>query len=169
MLKVNLNMYNRLKFALHRLQNDIMQIFRNKREHNLIRSIGKVYRPFTVGDKVGLVVECLPAGFKSLKLFPRFRGPFTVTKVMGEGKVLYLDDPFGQPLPVPISCYRVKSWLERSDMKEIMGDDDGSKESDGIGSKGLTRKLNVTKKSKVTPTLTHVPDKTCTRSRSVTR
>ena len=78
----------------------------------------------------------------------------------------HLDDPFGQPLPVPILRYRVKSWLERSDMKEIMGDDDGSKESDGIGYKGLTRKLNVTKKSKVTPTLTHVPDKTYAFSRT---
>jgi hypothetical protein len=131
---------NRLKFALHRLQDDVMQIFRSKREHNLIRSIGKVYHRHSVGDKVGLIVESLPAGFKSLKLFPRFRGPFTVTKVMGDGHVLYLSDPFGQNLPVPISSHRVKSWLERSDMVEMMDSDHVTEDSDEIGRKGLTRK-----------------------------
>jgi hypothetical protein len=108
----------KLKLALDRAQDVISRIVKEKQFKNIQPSLGKLTLSYKIGDKVGLQVESLPAGVKSTKLFPRYSGPYTVTKATQDGKVLYLTDINGKQRKVPVSILKVKPWPNRQQLLE---------------------------------------------------
>ena len=80
---------------------------------NLSKNDGYKFEKFNLGDKVAVSVEYLPAGFTSIKLYPRWKGPYEVINYSRDGKVLYLRDSFGNDLDHPVSILRVKRWYDR--------------------------------------------------------
>jgi hypothetical protein len=108
----------KLKLALDRAQEVVQKIVKEKQFKNIKPSLGKLTLSYNVGDKVGFEVESLPAGVKSAKLFPRYSGPFTITKVAHGGKVLRLADVNGKERKVPNSIQHVKPWPDRQTLLE---------------------------------------------------
>jgi len=80
--------------------------------------LGRTLNPlsFKPGDKVGISVESIPAGYESRKLFPRWKGP----------------DPFGEELKHPVSILRLKSWFVRDPIDESAVDDVESMEVESV-------------------------------------
>lgn len=109
---------DRLKLALMRVQNHVMR----HRSEKLAKRSSYPQAIFREGDKVGLSVEYLPAGFTSLKLFPRWKGPYVVTRTARDGKVVYLRDPFGMDVANPVSAMRLKRWMVREDFLDDCGE-----------------------------------------------
>jgi hypothetical protein len=108
----------KLELALDRANKIVLGLAKRKEFKNIKPSLGKKTLSYNVGDKVGLQVEFLPAGVKSKKLFPRFSGPFTVSKATHDGKVLYLADVHGKIRKVPVSISNVKPWPDRQTLLE---------------------------------------------------
>jgi hypothetical protein len=108
----------KLKLALDRAQGVVMELVKEKQFKNICPSLGKLIQSFNVGDKVGLEIESLPVGVKSRKLFPRYSGPFTITKVAHGGKVLRLADVHGKERKVPNPIQKVKPWPDRQTLLE---------------------------------------------------
>ena len=108
----------KLKLALDRAQEIISALVREKQFKNIKPSLGKTTLSYDVGDKVGLEIESLPAGVKSTKLFPRYSGPYTVSKAAHGGRVLYLTDINGKERKVPVSILKVKPWPNRQELLE---------------------------------------------------
>ena len=112
------NYVAKLMLALNRVQEQVSKIVKDKQFKNIQPSLGKTILSYNVGDKVGLEVESIPAGVKSTKLFPRYAGPFTITRVKHGGKVLYLADINGKERKVPNSIQKVKPWPDRQTLLE---------------------------------------------------
>jgi hypothetical protein len=108
----------KLQLALDRAHKIVLEIIKSKEFENIKPSLGKKTLSYNVGDKVGLLVESLPAGVKSKKLFPRYSGPFTVETALHDGKVLYLKDVHGKIRKVPVSINNVKPWPDRQTLLE---------------------------------------------------
>ena len=102
-----------LRLALDRVQQIVMEQTYNKMLKNLSKNEGYKFEKFNLGDKVAVSVEYLPAGFTSIKLYPRWKGPYEVINYSRDGKVLYLRDAFGNDLDHPVSILRVKRWYDR--------------------------------------------------------
>ena len=93
---------------------------------------------FEVGDRVGMSVEELPSGpWSSIKLFPRYRGPFVVNKVVSNGRAYYITnlatgDDEKHPVPasrlIPFDVRDMDENFEESDL------DDDSEDSDDLPS-----------------------------------
>src|SRR5258705_13991467 len=84
----------RLKLALDRAQKDLSLLIHKKRLENRLPSLGREIIPVKEGDKVGISVESFPDEFPGKKLFPRYRGPYTVIKSSNFGLGLYVRDNF---------------------------------------------------------------------------
>ncbi len=108
----------KLQLALDRAYKIVLDIAKEKQFLNIKPSLGKKILSYNEGDKVGLLVESLPAGVKSRKLYPRYAGPFTVQKALHGGKVLYLVDVHGKARKVPVSINNVKPWPDRQALLE---------------------------------------------------
>jgi hypothetical protein len=108
---------NRIKFVLNRVQNEVLDAFRTKEAKTAIRNLNalrkKEFITYHVGDTVGLRVEKVSDEFKSNKLFPRFQGPYKILKVAQNSKVIYLEDPYGMEMEVPVSANRLIKWADR--------------------------------------------------------
>ena len=66
------------------------------------------------GDLVGIKVRKVPQIFDSNKLYIRFKGPFTISRVTQEGRVIRVIDPItGEEDPTPISNSEVKRFHSR--------------------------------------------------------
>jgi hypothetical protein len=100
-----------------------MAEFRTKIANTALRNVANMRKKtllnFKVGDQVGLSIEAVPEGFQSSKLFPRFKGPYKVIKSVSNGKVLYLEDMFGEEMHVPVSVDRLIAWQNRAILNEI--------------------------------------------------
>jgi len=77
-----------LRLALDRVQQIVMEQTYNKMLKNLSKNEGYKFEKFNLGDKVAVSVEYLPAGFTSIKLYPRWKGPYEVINYSRDGKVL---------------------------------------------------------------------------------
>ncbi|HEY0770275.1 MAG TPA: hypothetical protein VGD31_08055 [Sphingobacteriaceae bacterium] len=90
---------------------------------------------YSVGDKVGLLVESKPSNVKSAKLFPRYSGPHKIVKITKDSKVIYLQDPQGKLKNHPVSISNVKPWpsrqvlLEEFDKYELIRNQKRSREA----------------------------------------
>jgi hypothetical protein len=115
-----------LKLALDRVQQIVMEKTYKKMQKNMMQNGGYKYENYQVGDKVALSVECLPSGFSSIKLYPRWKGPYEVINLSRDGRVLYLKDAFGEELNHPVSILRVKRWYDRDDSSISMELDEQS-------------------------------------------
>jgi transposase InsO family protein len=107
----------RLTLALARAQEIVLDRHIYKDARKMIKS---AFQPDPIiiepGDKVGLRVEKLPQDWESSKLFPRFQGPYTVSRVTHNGGVVYLNDPFtGIEEKTPYSARRIKIFHSRKD------------------------------------------------------
>lgn len=66
------------------------------------------------GDLIGIKVRKVPQIFDSNKLYIRFKGPFTISRVTQEGRVIRVIDPItGEEDPTPISNSEVKRFNSR--------------------------------------------------------
>ena len=102
------------RLALDRVQEEVTHQTYLKLSKNLSKTNGKLEDKYLVGDKISVSVDYLPAGFSSAKLFPRWKGPYKITKLSKDGKVVYLEDYLGVPLKHPVSILRVKRWYDRN-------------------------------------------------------
>jgi hypothetical protein len=133
---------NRIKLALDRVQKEVTEIAYRKMQENYRAHLNKDLPAYQVGDKVGVMVDYLPVGFTSAKLFPRWKGPYTITKTSQDGKVVYLKDPFDVIDKCPVSIMRIKPWFVRADyvedlenqnemeIEEIKSDEESSENTD---------------------------------------
>jgi transposase InsO family protein len=117
------NYAEKLKLALNIVQKEIMEKTMQKLESNLAKSLGKNKLEYKVGDDVALSVENIPSEFKSAKLFPRWKGPYRITKLSRDKKVIYLKDDFDNELNRPVSVLRIKPWKRREDFEDLLGPD----------------------------------------------
>ena len=66
------------------------------------------------GDLIGIKVRKVPDIYDSNKLYIRFKGPFTISRVTQEGRVIRVIDPItGEEDPTPISNSEVKRFNSR--------------------------------------------------------
>src|SRR5690606_35432276 len=65
----------KIKFVLDRVQKVVSELLKEMSLKNLKISENKKLLSYSVGDKVGLLVEAKPSNVKSAKLFPRYSGP----------------------------------------------------------------------------------------------
>jgi hypothetical protein len=112
------NYISSLRLALDRVQQIVLEQTYTKLQKNLSKKEGYKFEKYNLGDKVAVSVEYLPAGFESAKLYPRWKGPYEIIKLVREGKVLYLKDLFGKEIEHPVSILRVKRWYDRKDTYE---------------------------------------------------
>jgi transposase InsO family protein len=114
---------NRLKIALSRVQNEVLDVFRTKNSRTAIRNLNafrkKKFVTYQVGELVGLRVEKVSDEFRSNKLFPRFQGPYKITRVTQDSKVIYLEDPYGVNVEVPVTANRLIRWVDRGILNDI--------------------------------------------------
>jgi len=101
---------DRLRLTLDRVQRDVTKRSYELQMRNLLRRDGTDFVPFKVDDKVAISVESLPAGIHSAKLYPRWKGPYRISKVSRDSKVVYLVDAAGVDFGTPVSVLRVKIW-----------------------------------------------------------
>jgi hypothetical protein len=111
-----------LQLALDTAQNVVMKRTMEKLEKNLAKSFGKEELKYKVNDSVGLSVESIPSEFKSAKLYPRWRGPYFITKISEDGKAIYLKDNFDVETKRAVSILRIKPWLNRNDVEKDLGE-----------------------------------------------
>jgi hypothetical protein len=112
------NYISSLRLALDRVQQIVLEQTYTKLQKNLSKKEGYKFEKYNLGDKVAVSVEYLPAGFESAKLYPRWKGPYEIIKLVREGKVLYLKDLFGKEIEHPVSILRVKRWYDRKETYE---------------------------------------------------
>ena len=93
----------------HDLQKE--KIARNKQRSDLMTGDQITFKE---GDKVLLYRPQVLSG-DSRKISIHWYGPYTITKMLRNGKVFYLDDPFGDPLKYPISISHIKKYVSRND------------------------------------------------------
>ena len=106
----------RLKLALLRAQEQIKEWTNGKLREDLSQqSNDKPKKVFVIGDKVGVLIHSVPVGVKSSKLYPLFKGPYTIRKVTHEGKVVYLTDTFGKEIINPYSYLQLSLWKVRKE------------------------------------------------------
>lgn len=110
-----------LNIALDRVQKKIMDESIKKMRRNLNNITNKVVT-YNIGDSVGMTIESLPSDFVSAKLFPRWRGPYVITKAARDKKSYYLRDKFDKDLDRPVSILRLKPWYDRKDATDVLGD-----------------------------------------------
>jgi transposase InsO family protein len=103
----------RIKFVLDRVQKVVTELLKEKAIKNLKISESKEKLAYSVGDKVGLLVEAKPSNVKSAKLFPRYSGPHKIVKITKDSKVMYLEGPQGKLKKHPVSISNVKPWPSR--------------------------------------------------------
>lgn len=97
----------RLKYTLYTIQQDIYEkVYKDR--------LSRKSKDFNINLKVGDEVAIYsPAKAESSKLFPQYKGPYTIQSISKDKKVLYLLDEFGEELNSPISILRVKKWTSR--------------------------------------------------------
>jgi hypothetical protein len=121
---------NRIKFVLNRVQNEVLEAFRTKEAKTAIRNLNafrkKEFITYHIGDTVGLRVEKVSDEFKSNKLFPRFQGPYKILKVAQNSKVIYLEDPYGMEMEIPVSANRLIRWADRGILNNFDDEEDNS-------------------------------------------
>ncbi len=125
----------KVKFVLDRVQKVVSELLKEKAVKNLKISEDKEKLSYSVGDKVGLLVEAKPSNVKSAKLFPRYSGPHRIVKITKDSKVIYLQDPQGKLKTHPVSISNVKPWpsrqvlLEEFDKYELIRNQKRNKEA----------------------------------------
>jgi len=139
----------RLKLALNRIQKELTFGIQAKRLKNRLSSLGKESLPLKEGDKIGISVESLPEDISGKKLFPRYRGPYTIIKSSSQGRVLYVKDPFGEELKFPVSVSRSIPWRLRSEAQfdDLDKDDSLSSQQSGLNLKSLKKPKSLKSKS----------------------
>ena len=108
----------KIKFVLDRVQKIVSELLKEKAQKNLKISFEKKLLSYSVGDKVGLLVEAKPSNVKSAKLFPRYSGPHKIVKITKDSKVIYLQGPQGKLKTHPVSISNVKPWPSRQVLLE---------------------------------------------------
>jgi hypothetical protein len=101
-----------LALAFARIQKEISEKMLKKLEgrKTSLESSPVLYE---IGDRIDVLVQSLPAEVKSIKLFPRWKGPYIITKTSHHGKVLYIKDLFDRHMKNPVSYLRVKKHETR--------------------------------------------------------
>ena len=121
---------NRIKFVLNRVQNEVLEAFRTKEAKTALRNLNalrkKEFITYHIGDTVGLRVEKVSDEFKSNKLFPRFQGPYKILRVAQNSKVIYLEDPYGIEVEIPVSANRLIRWAYRGILNNFDDEEDNS-------------------------------------------
>ena len=103
---------DRLTLAFARIQKEISESMLRKLEERRT-SLESSPILFQVGDRIDVLVQTLPAEVQSVKLFPRWKGPYIVTRTSHHGKVLYIKDLFDRHMKNPVSYLRVKKHETR--------------------------------------------------------
>jgi hypothetical protein len=98
---------DRLSLAFARIQKEISENMLKKLEGRKT-SLDSSPILYNVGDRIDVLVQALPAEVQSVKLFPRWKGPYIITKISHHGKVLYIKDLFDRHMKNPVSYLRVK-------------------------------------------------------------
>jgi transposase InsO family protein len=85
------------------------------------------------GDLIGIKVRRVPAQFESNKLYIRYKGPFVISRITQEGRVIRVIDPIsGEEDPTPISNSEVKKFSSRKETQ--LGGTSSEEESYDISS-----------------------------------
>jgi Integrase core domain. len=127
----------RLNLALSRAQESILQFRHKKRDKALSKSkISKLMKSdLKAGDLVTIKVRSISDIYESDKLFVRQRGPFTISRVSQEGRVIRILDPITkEEHPVPLSREEVSRFHSRKGT--ILEDSSSSKEDSDRSSSG---------------------------------
>ncbi len=103
----------RLNLALLAAQKAVAEQVDIKRSNKKITEV-KHKSNLKAGDLVGIKVRRIPDYFESNKLYIRYKGPFVISRVTHEGRVIRVIDPIsGEEDPTPISNAEVKRFYSR--------------------------------------------------------
>ncbi len=111
--KSNKEFVHRLNSALLGAQKAVLEQVDKRRSKKPIAEV-RHKSNLKVGDLVGIKVRKIPAHFDSNKLYIRYKGPFTISRITQEGRVIRVIDPIsGEEDPTPISNTEVKKFNSR--------------------------------------------------------
>jgi hypothetical protein len=104
---------HRLNAALLEAQRAVLEQVDKKRSTKKLPEV-KHQSNLKPGDLVGIKVRKIPEYFDSNKLYIRYKGPFTISRITQEGRVIRVIDPItGEEDPTPISNQEVKKFDSR--------------------------------------------------------
>ena len=102
----------KLNYILNKVHAVLTQKNEEKAKKNLKYATGKTQTKFEVGQEV-MLYRPERKTLDSMKLTPRWFGPYKITRVLNNHKVYYLKDTWDDDIPYPVSVLHLKPYIRR--------------------------------------------------------